>query len=205
MELQSPLISKTPQLFSSFSSFTPQLSIKTSYRKPLHRFHISEYRKISLFPRCCSTVFHVSAHFGRPASRRNSLRKKLLLDHQKVRQNPITLNPTLDFQNPNGSFENFKNLNNGSTKQSCRHLILFGLFCLFSFLGLGPICDKFRIWASNLVRFYFIESSSRFCINCLFGVYFVFNRHLSLNVMLCRFVSSHVFSYLFTLNVVLFV
>ncbi|XWS46237.1 hypothetical protein CRYUN_Cryun14cG0047300 [Craigia yunnanensis] len=122
MELRNPPIFKTPQLFSGFSSFTSQLSIKTSNRKPLHRFHISEYRKISLFSGCLplsgTTVFHVSAHFGRPTSRRNSLRKKLLLDHQKVRQNPITLNPTLDFQNPNGSFENFENMNFGSTKQS---------------------------------------------------------------------------------------
>ncbi|XVF33165.1 hypothetical protein REPUB_Repub17cG0144900 [Reevesia pubescens] len=117
MELLNPPISKAPQLFSSFSSFTPRFPIKTSNNKPLHRFH-----KIPSFLRCLplsgTNVIHVSAHFGRPTSRRNSLRKKLLLDHQKVRQNPIPLNPTPDFQNPNGSFENFENLNSGSTKQS---------------------------------------------------------------------------------------
>ena len=66
---------------------------------------------------------------------------------------------------------------------SCKCLILSGLLCLFSFLGLGPICDEFRIWASNLVRFYFIKSLSRFCISYLFRVYFVFNCYLPLNVM----------------------
>ena len=44
------------------------------------------------------------------------------------------------------------------TGAPCRRPILSGLLCLFSFLGLKPICDEFRIWASNLVRFYFIES-----------------------------------------------
>ena len=34
----------------------------------------------------------------------------------------------------------------------CRRPILSGLLCLFSFLGVGPICDEFRIWASNLIR-----------------------------------------------------
>ena len=47
---------------------------------------------------------------------------------------------------------------------SCRRPILSGLLCLFSFLGLGPICDEFRVWASNFVLFflfiYFIESLS---------------------------------------------
>lgn len=119
MELQIPSFSKTPHLFSSFSSFTPRLPIKTSIRK---RLHISEFRKTPLFPRSSplsgTTGFHVSAHFSRPTSRRNSLRKKLLLDHQKVRQNPILLNPPQDFQNPNDSFEDFEILNSGSTKPS---------------------------------------------------------------------------------------
>ncbi|OMP08608.1 hypothetical protein COLO4_06282 [Corchorus olitorius] len=122
MELLNPPISKTPQLFSSFSSFTPRLSIKTSKKKTLHRFQVSKFQKISSFPRCLpssgANVFHVSAQFGRPTSRRNSLRKKLLLDHQKVRQNHIPLNPTPDCQNPNGSFENTGGLNSGGTEQS---------------------------------------------------------------------------------------
>ena len=82
---------------------------------------------------------------------------------------------------------------------SCRRLILSGLLCLFSFLGLGPICDGFWVWVSNLVIFFsfvhFIESLSRFCISYLFCVYFISNCYLSLNVMLClfRIVSCHVF------------
>ena len=31
-------------------------------------------------------------------------------------------------------------------------------------LGLEPICDEFRIWTLNLVRFYFIESLSHFVL-----------------------------------------
>ena len=46
-------------------------------------------------------------------------------------------------------------------------------------LGLGPIYDEFRIWASNLVRFYFIESLSRFEL----VTYFVFISYLS---VICR-------------------
>ena len=31
-------------------------------------------------------------------------------------------------------------------------------------LGLGPICDEFRIWTSNLVCFYFVKSSSHYVL-----------------------------------------
>ena len=72
-------------------------------------------------------------------------------------------------------------------------------------LGLGPVYDEYRDWASNLVFFflfiYFIESLSRFCISYLFCVYFVFNCYLSLNAMLCSFHIMSCFSYLFTSNV----
>ena len=59
-------------------------------------------------------------------------------------------------------------------------------------LGLGPICDEFRIWASNLVRFYFTESLSRFGL----VIYFVFN---CLFVVKCHvvFVSYHVMFFVF--------
>lgn len=40
------------------------------------------------------------ANFGRPTSRRNSLRKKLV-DYQQVRHNPNTYKPSSDFQKPN--------------------------------------------------------------------------------------------------------
>ena len=84
-------------------------------------------------------------------------------------------------------------LTDNRSKKGCRGQIFSGLLCLFSFLGLGPICDEVRIWASNLIHFYlFIESLSRFCISCLSRVYFV-SSYLSLNVKLCHFVSCHVF------------
>ncbi|GMI66788.1 embryo defective 1703 [Hibiscus trionum] len=104
MELLNFPISKTPRLLSSFSSFAPRIPIKTSNNKPLHR--------LPSFPPRRTNVFHVSAHFGRKTSRRNSLRKKLT-DHQKVRPNPTPFNPATDIQNPNDSLENF-----GSAKQS---------------------------------------------------------------------------------------
>ncbi|KAE8733287.1 Detected protein of confused Function [Hibiscus syriacus] len=113
MEILNSPISKTPQLLSSLSSFTPRIPIKTSNNNPLHRLH-----KLPSFPPPRRTdVFHVSAHFGRKTSRRNSLRKKLT-DPQKVRQIPTPLNPVTDIQNPNDTIENFENLNSGSTKQS---------------------------------------------------------------------------------------
>ena len=70
-----------------------------------------------------------------------------------------------------------------------REVIVDAQFCpgYFIFvLGLGSIFDEFRIWASNLVRFYSIESLSRFCINYLFCVYFVSNRYLSCCVVSYR-------------------
>ena len=64
-------------------------------------------------------------------------------------------------------------------------------------LGLESVCDEFRIWVSNLVRFYlFIESLSRLVL----VIYFVFVSHLivylSLNVMFV-FVSYHVVFFVF--------
>ena len=73
----------------------------------------------------------------------------------------------------------------------CRRPILSRLLCFFSYLGLGPVCDEFRIWASNLFHFYFIESLSRFCvllfIPCLFLVSFCY---LCSSVILCRVISN---------------
>ena len=83
----------------------------------------------------------------------------------------------------------------------CRCPILSGLLCLFLILGLGPICDEFRTWASNFVCFYFIESLSRLVLVILFRVYFV-SSYLSLNVILCSFCIMSYFSYLFTLIVI---
>ena len=90
---------------------------------------------------------------------------------------------------------------------SCRRSILSGLLCLFSFLGVGPICNEFRIWASNLVLsllfINFIESLSHFVLNLCF-VWFsclIVNYVVSHLIVLCfkyrfvnvlyRFVSCH--------------
>ena len=83
----------------------------------------------------------------------------------------------------------------------CRRPILSGLLCLFFILGLGPVYDEFRIWASNLVRFYFIESLSRFEL----VIYFVLiSYYLSVNVMFVFVPYRVLFLYIFTLKVVLF-
>ena len=57
-------------------------------------------------------------------------------------------------------------------------------YCIF-ILGLGPICDKFRIWASNLVICFFYLSSLWviLVLVILFRICFTFRCHLSLNVM----------------------
>ena len=80
---------------------------------------------------------------------------------------------------------------------SCRRPIFFGLLRRFSLLGLEPICGEVRIWASNLVLFIYLfyRVFESFCMSYSLCVYFVSNRYLSLSVMLCRFVSCHVFSY----------
>ena len=61
-------------------------------------------------------------------------------------------------------------------------------------LGLGPICDEFRIWASNLVIFFlflFIESLSHLVLVILFRICFASNCYLSSKVMFVS-VSYHV-------------
>ena len=69
-------------------------------------------------------------------------------------------------------------------------------------LGLGPICDEFRIWASNLVLL-FIESLCRFCISYLFRVYFVSNHYFVVKCHVVPFRIVFCFRILFMSNVVL--
>ena len=57
-----------------------------------------------------------------------------------------------------------------------------------SILGLEPIYDEFRVWASNLVRLYFIESLSRFDL-VAFCVYVIFL------IVICHIVSFRVVLY----------
>ncbi|KAE9595813.1 hypothetical protein Lal_00030887 [Lupinus albus] len=66
--------------------------------KPTFRFHRNT------FPHYLSTSstakFQTLAHFGRPTNRRNSLRKKLLHDHNQVRPNQV------EIQNPSSIVDN---------------------------------------------------------------------------------------------------
>ncbi|KAJ6679830.1 EMBRYO DEFECTIVE 1703-RELATED [Salix purpurea] len=80
MELLNPTLPYQPLIFSPTSLYTPKFFIKSCNTKTPPKF-------LSI-PFCLpfSTtrrIFHVSAHFGRPAgNRRNSLRKKLIDDQQ---------------------------------------------------------------------------------------------------------------------------
>ena len=71
---------------------------------------------------------------------------------------------------------------------SCRRLILSELLCLFSFWTSGPFVTSFEFGPRTLSVF--IESSSRFSINCLFYFYYY---HLSLNVMFLFISLCHIF------------
>ena len=62
-------------------------------------------------------------------------------------------------------------------------------YCVHSHLGLWPICDEFRIWASNIAHFILFYRVFKSSIISYF--YFVFNCYLSLKVMFV-FVSYHV-------------
>ena len=85
----------------------------------------------------------------------------------------------------------------------CRRLILSGLLCLFSFRASGPFVTSFEFGPRTLSIFVFIEFLSRFVLVIYFVFIFVSNHYVSLNVMMCRFVLCHCFSYLFMSNVIL--
>ncbi|XP_044493596.1 uncharacterized protein LOC123216958 isoform X3 [Mangifera indica] len=86
------LSASNPHIPSTASFFTPKFSLKTSNNKNTLMFNISTFK----FPRKRSfpcyffssntTTLQVSARFGRPTSRRNSLRKKLLNDQQQYKK-----------------------------------------------------------------------------------------------------------------------
>ncbi|KAJ6679829.1 EMBRYO DEFECTIVE 1703-RELATED [Salix purpurea] len=103
MELLNPTLPYQPLIFSPTSLYTPKFFIKSCNTKTPPKF-------LSI-PFCLpfSTtrrIFHVSAHFGRPAgNRRNSLRKKLIDDQQVREKTPTFQNHSYD--NGNNSAENF--------------------------------------------------------------------------------------------------
>ena len=79
---------------------------------------------------------------------------------------------------------------------------VFKIFCvyllsvlLFHFFGLGPICDEFRTWTSNLVLFFYLfyRVFESLCVSYLFHVNcrFMSSCYLCLNI----FSSNHVVLY----------
>ena len=74
----------------------------------------------------------------------------------------------------------------------CSFLDIVSYFVCRSYLNVLYFYFIFK-YCPFLLHNYLIESLSRFCISYLFHVYFVSYRYLSLNVMLCHFVSCHVF------------
>ncbi|PQQ02015.1 uncharacterized protein Pyn_05743 [Prunus yedoensis var. nudiflora] len=90
------------------------------YNIPSFGFHKNQSFSIYLLS-CHSTKFRALAHFGRPMSRRNSLRKKLI-DEQKVNQISVPLNPSSDFQFLNNNFDDtespLEKVNYDSVKES---------------------------------------------------------------------------------------
>ncbi|XP_002523343.3 uncharacterized protein LOC8263519 [Ricinus communis] len=96
-ELLNPSVSNRPLIIPRYSYFTRKFSIKTRKSKSLCKFHNNPFT----FSFSTTTNVRLSAHFGGPTNRRNSLRKKLI-DDQQVRQNsPVSLNPSSDFQKLN--------------------------------------------------------------------------------------------------------
>jgi len=101
MDVLIPPHPKIPLLLSGTSPFSPKFPIKAWSKRTPFRYNIpsSNFRKNPSFPIYLtsrnSRKFQVFANFGRPTSRRNSLRKKLV-DYQQVRHKPSS-----DFEKPN--------------------------------------------------------------------------------------------------------
>ncbi|CAL5331826.1 unnamed protein product [Camellia sinensis] len=113
MEALNPTIPSKPQFFSSLSIFSPKYSLRTWKKKNLYRFNIPN-SKIPLYPPFSASKLRISAHFGRPTNRRNSLRKKLIEEQQQqVRHR--SQNPVLDYDN---SEIYYSNLGNDSVEKS---------------------------------------------------------------------------------------
>lgn len=121
MELLNPSVSNRHLFTPRSSFFTRKFSFKTCKTKIPSKSHknLSVPFHLSFFT---TRIVLVSAHFGRPTNRRNSLRKKHVDDQQVRQKNPISLNPSSDFQNPNIHFDNF-----GSSQETLDHDSLEGI------------------------------------------------------------------------------
>ena len=74
---------------------------------------------------------------------------------------------------------------------SCRRPILSGLLCLFSFLGLRPICGEFRISASNLILFFLLIYLSYRVFESFYFSY-LFCIYSSYLFAICHFMSCRI-------------
>lgn len=108
MEVLTPPKPSTRPILSGILPPTLKFPAKTWSKRPQFRYKIPSfnfYRDPS-FPICLplrsGRSFQILAHLGRRTSRRNSLRKKLVHD-QQVRHNPITYDPSSEFQKPKRS------------------------------------------------------------------------------------------------------
>ncbi|KAF8412111.1 hypothetical protein HHK36_000066 [Tetracentron sinense] len=118
---KAPILEKT-QLFSKISAFRPKSSFTSRHQKTPSRSKRANANFLLKYQFCISSPFsngrklQISAHFGRPLKRRNSLRKKLT-DEQKVRQNPEPLDSGSNFQYSNYISDDIEslesNLNSG--------------------------------------------------------------------------------------------
>ncbi|XP_059651232.1 uncharacterized protein LOC132298900 isoform X2 [Cornus florida] len=119
MELLNSTTLSSSQIFSGVSVFTPKFPITTWRNKKSLRFNRPNSEIPLLLPYSTSRNFRISAHFGRPTNRRNSLRKKLT-EQQQVRPNPVIYDPNSDFQNPGHSFDHVENFQYKSDHDSVK-------------------------------------------------------------------------------------
>ncbi|KAG6663692.1 uncharacterized protein LOC122299861 [Carya illinoinensis] len=106
----------TPLVLFGTSSFSHKFPTNTWSKRPSFRYNIPSSKffsnpsfRIFLPSRNNRSLrIRILAHFGRPASRRNSLRKKLVENQQ------VLHNPSSDFQNANLSFDDNCSLSDNS-------------------------------------------------------------------------------------------
>ena len=125
MEVHHPKIPTSPQILSRIPIFSPKFPSTAWDKKNPSGVSIPKSLPLqspfSLYLRLSSSrKFQISAHFARPATRRNSLRKKLneqQQERQQVRHNPQTNDPSPDFRNPVHHFDDINSFQSNSAKE----------------------------------------------------------------------------------------
>ncbi|CAK9136904.1 unnamed protein product [Ilex paraguariensis] len=129
MEVLSPKIPTSPEILSRIPIFFPKFPSTAWDKKNPSRVGIPKSKlplqsPFSLYLRLSSSrKFQISAHFGRPTTRRNSLRKKLneqQQEQQQVRHNPQTDDPSPDFRNPVHHFDDINSFQSNSANHNVR-------------------------------------------------------------------------------------